>query len=92
MFNLHSRGSMITRRIVQLYSDRVIAAGFLVIGYGAPDPNFNYEAILAVTKERLGFEMIGYWEFFGSEGADKIIEENVNIRRASFLLAEKNPD
>ncbi|KAF5344592.1 hypothetical protein D9758_013904 [Tetrapyrgos nigripes] len=72
----HDWGSAITSTIVQVYGDRVIAAGFLAVGYTIPNPKFDYEAVLALSKERVGYESFGYWEFFASEGADKIIEEN----------------
>ncbi|KAF5344588.1 hypothetical protein D9758_013901 [Tetrapyrgos nigripes] len=72
----HDWGSTIVSAIVQIYGDRVIAAGFLAAGYTVPNPKFNYEAVMAFTKEKLGYEALGYWEFFAGEGADKIIEEN----------------
>ncbi|KAF5344586.1 hypothetical protein D9758_013903 [Tetrapyrgos nigripes] len=74
----HDWGSIITSTIVQVYGDRVIAAGFLAIGYVIPNPKFDYEAVMAFMKEKIGYETLGYWEFFASdsEKADKIIEEN----------------
>jgi len=74
----YNRGSFIASRFVQLYSDRVIAVGFLAVGYSVPNPNFNYEQALAFTKEKVGYELFGYWDFFAEDGADKIIEEHVS--------------
>ncbi|KAK7446719.1 hypothetical protein VKT23_014414 [Stygiomarasmius scandens] len=72
----HDWGSYLASRFVQLYSDRVIAVGFLTAGYAAPNPNLDYEQGLAFAKEKLGSELVGYWDFFAEEGADKIIEEH----------------
>jgi hypothetical protein len=72
-----SRGSTIVSTILQVYENRVIAAAFLAVGYTVPNPKFDYEDVMALSKKKLGYEALGYWEFFSSEGADKIIEENV---------------
>ncbi|THU93375.1 alpha/beta-hydrolase [Dendrothele bispora CBS 962.96] len=72
----HDWGSAIASRFVQLYSDRVIAAGFFAAGFSVPNPKFDYETVLKFTKEKFGSDLIGYWDFFASEGADKIIEEH----------------
>ncbi|KAI3619204.1 epoxide hydrolase [Moniliophthora roreri] len=69
-------GSFITARIVQYQPDRVIAFAVLAVGYFPPWPDFDWDAINKATKESVGYEIYGYWGFFSSEGADKIIEDN----------------
>ena len=36
----------------------------------------DYEKMLQVTKQTFGYELYGYWEFFNSDDAAKLIEEN----------------
>uniref|UniRef100_A0A0W0FKQ5 AB hydrolase-1 domain-containing protein n=1 Tax=Moniliophthora roreri TaxID=221103 RepID=A0A0W0FKQ5_MONRR len=72
----HDWGSFITARIVQYQPDRVIAFAVLAVGYFPPWPDFDWDAINKATKESVGYEIYGYWGFFSSEGADKIIEDN----------------
>ncbi|KAK7051648.1 hypothetical protein VNI00_004627 [Paramarasmius palmivorus] len=72
----HDWGSRITSRIVQYYPERVIAFAVLAVGYQAPSADFNWNAINAMTKEKIGYELFGYWGFFSEDGADKLIEEN----------------
>ncbi|KAL0574466.1 hypothetical protein V5O48_007480 [Marasmius crinis-equi] len=73
----HDWGSIITARIVQIFPERVAAFGLLVASYQVPDPQFDYEKVLAFTKETMGYELIGYWGFFNEEDAARVIEDNI---------------
>lgn len=72
-----SRGSYITGRLANLYPERFTAFGFLSSSYYAPVPDFDYQQLLAATKQAAGYELFGYWEFFSEEGAHKLVEEHV---------------
>ena len=82
-----SRGSHIASRLYNYYSERFSAFGFLDVWYTLPGTEFDYEKALAQTKAMFGYELIGYWDFFCEEGADKVIESHV-----SFALAPRNAD
>ncbi|KAF9260805.1 alpha/beta-hydrolase [Marasmius fiardii PR-910] len=72
----HDWGSRITCRFVQRYPERVIAIGLLAVGYQEPTVQFDYEKVLAFFKEKVGYEVFGYWEFFCQDEAPKLVEEN----------------
>ncbi|KAG7100071.1 hypothetical protein E1B28_001855 [Marasmius oreades] len=72
----HDWGSRITSRLVNYFPDRVIAIGLLAAGYQAPSLAFDFEKLCAFTKEKVGYELIGYWEFFGQEDAPKLVEDD----------------
>ncbi|KAK0451001.1 Alpha/Beta hydrolase protein [Armillaria borealis] len=71
------RGSKVSSRLANYYHDRFIAYGFLAVGYVVPRFENNYEQFLALSKKTFGYEIFGYWSFFSSPGADKIIEDNM---------------
>ncbi|KAI3611010.1 epoxide hydrolase [Moniliophthora roreri] len=48
---------------------------FTVI-YQAPSADLNWDVVNKMTKEKVGYELFGYWGFFAEEGADKIIKDN----------------
>ncbi|PBK78288.1 alpha/beta-hydrolase [Armillaria solidipes] len=77
----HDWGSKVSSRLANYYPDRFIAYGFLAVGYVLPRFENNYEQLLALSKKTFGYEIFGYWSFFSSPGADKIIEDNME----SFL-------
>jgi pimeloyl-ACP methyl ester carboxylesterase len=70
----HDWGSLTTGRLANYYPDRFTAFAFLAVGYIAPNPQSNYLAVNAITKQMVGYEIMGYWAFFSEEGADKLIE------------------
>lgn len=79
---LVSRGSWITGRLANLYPEHFAAFGFLALSYFAPTPNFDLQQLLTATKETVGYELFGYWEFFSEEGADKLIEKHVSTHQS----------
>lgn len=72
----HDWGVKIASRLANLYADRFIAFAFLAVGYMPPQPQFNLEVALAMTKKAFGYELFGYWKFLSEDGADKIVETN----------------
>ncbi|KAG7447074.1 alpha/beta-hydrolase [Guyanagaster necrorhizus] len=77
----HDWGAKIISRLANYYPDRFVAFGLLAVGYVSPSTEYNYEQFLVISKKTFGYELFGYWSFFSSEGADKIIEDNME----SFL-------
>ncbi|KAK0210018.1 Alpha/Beta hydrolase protein [Desarmillaria ectypa] len=77
----HDWGCKIISRLANYYHDRFVAFGLLALGYIPPNTENNYEELLDLSKKTFGYETFGYWSFFSSEGADKIIEDNME----SFL-------
>ncbi|KAI0731466.1 Alpha/Beta hydrolase protein [Fomitopsis betulina] len=74
----HDWGSMLTSRLASYYPERCKAYTFVAIGYSPTSADFDYEASLTATKQALGYETYGYWEFFFEDGAEKIIEEHLD--------------
>ncbi|KDQ63387.1 hypothetical protein JAAARDRAFT_202842 [Jaapia argillacea MUCL 33604] len=74
----HDWGAKITSRLASYYPDRFLAFAFLAVGYLPPSPNLDIQQMLTQSKELLGYELFGYWNFFSSEGADRIIENNMD--------------
>ncbi|KAK0208136.1 Alpha/Beta hydrolase protein [Desarmillaria ectypa] len=77
----HDWGSKLVGRLANYFPDRFIGFGFLAVGYWLPRTENNHEKLLALSKKTFGYELFGYWAFFSSEEAAKIIEENME----SFL-------
>ncbi|KAJ8701764.1 hypothetical protein PTI98_000517 [Pleurotus ostreatus] len=73
----HDWGSRVASRLADLYEDRFIAFAFLALGYIAPCPNFDMDEVLALTKKLAGYELLGYWKFFGAPDGAEIIEKNL---------------
>lgn len=74
------RGSFIVARIANVAPERILAYAFLAISYLAPNPDFDLEAALKVTKAAFGYELIGYQVFLAEDAAAEILEKNVSFR------------
>ncbi|KZS99628.1 alpha/beta-hydrolase [Laetiporus sulphureus 93-53] len=73
----HDWGCALVSRLANYFPERFIAFAFLAVGYMPPSVPFDYEAALAITKQILGYEAYGYWEFFvRDEEADQIIKDH----------------
>ncbi|KAI5122578.1 hypothetical protein M0805_004795 [Coniferiporia weirii] len=77
----HDWGSGLTSRLAVYYPERFLAFGFLAVSYTPPNPNFNYEELLATSEKALGYATVGYWSFFSEDDAHKVLEEHLD----SFL-------
>ncbi|KAL0576465.1 hypothetical protein V5O48_005508 [Marasmius crinis-equi] len=72
----HDWGSRTTSRVVQYFPERVSAFGVLAVGYQPPNPDFDFQKVLAFTKGIAGYEFFGYWGFFNEDDSAKLCEEN----------------
>jgi soluble epoxide hydrolase/lipid-phosphate phosphatase len=68
---------MSNSRIAQLYSDRFDGFGFLALGYMPPMPDFDVHKINAETKEKLGYELLGYQIYNSQPDTADMIESHV---------------
>lgn len=71
----HDWGVKPATRFVLYHPERTLGLILLNVGY-KPPAKLDYEQLLQKTKEIFGYELFGYWEFFISDDAAKIIEEN----------------
>lgn len=74
----HDWGSALCSALAIYHAERFKGFAFLAVGYVAPSPEFNIEGFLESMKSVLGYEPFGYWLFFSEDGADKVIEENID--------------
>ncbi|KAI0060509.1 alpha/beta-hydrolase [Artomyces pyxidatus] len=81
----HDWGSRVASRLVDYYPERVAALAFVTVGYILSNPGVEY---MEVAKQLAGYELFGYWSFFSSEGADKLVESHFD---SFFSLFFPNP-
>jgi pimeloyl-ACP methyl ester carboxylesterase len=65
----HDWGSFLLSRLVNYYPQRLLSCSFLTVAYRAPGQSMNVDPINVITKQKLGYEMYGYWKFFEREDA-----------------------
>jgi pimeloyl-ACP methyl ester carboxylesterase len=72
----HDWGTRPASRFALYYPERTLGLVLISIGYDQPSM-FDLDQALKNTKEACGFELFGYWQFFSSDDAAKIIENNL---------------
>ncbi|KAG9316768.1 Alpha/Beta hydrolase protein [Chiua virens] len=77
----HDWGSMITSILSVKHSERFLGFAFVAVSYCPPSAVPPLSVILEFQRQRYGRPVIGYWTFFGREGAAGLIEANMD----SFL-------
>ncbi|CAF3738761.1 unnamed protein product [Rotaria sp. Silwood1] len=84
----HDWGTAPAIRFVLYNPERTLGLILISVGY-LPPAKFNLDQALEASKKAFGYENFGYWKFFESDDAAKIIENNVD----SFidLLFSNNP-
>jgi len=73
----HDWGSFLLSRFVNYYPQRLLSCSFLAVAYRAPAQSMNIDAVNVYTKEKLGYEMYGYWKFFEREDAAQVVKDHV---------------
>ena len=71
------RGSVLSSRLINFHQERLVGVAFLAVSYFPPNPNFNYEAAIISMNSMLGYDVMGYWEYFTASDAPKACEQNV---------------
>lgn len=74
----HDWGSFLLARLANYYPERLLSTAFLAAAYRAPGQSMNVDLFNALSKEKLGYEMFGYWKFFEKEDAAQIIKDHVS--------------
>lgn len=78
------RGTRPISRLGNYFPERVAAYAFLVAPYGAPEPLIDFNTWLQMSKQMAGYELVGYWPFFGEDvDAENIILDHV---RSAFSI------
>ncbi|KAF9264000.1 alpha/beta-hydrolase [Marasmius fiardii PR-910] len=74
----HDWGAYVAARFANFQPHRTEAVGFITAGYipPSPVPTFDLQSTFEATKKRLGYEVLGYWEFFASLDAPKVSVDN----------------
>jgi pimeloyl-ACP methyl ester carboxylesterase len=73
----HDWGARPATRFVLYHPERTLGLILFNVGYRRP-AKLDFEQLLQMTKKAFGYELFGYWEFFNSDDAAKIIEENAD--------------
>ncbi|KAL0567670.1 hypothetical protein V5O48_014326 [Marasmius crinis-equi] len=73
----HDWGAYVAARFALFQPERTLAVGFITVGYMPPNPGpFDLQPAHELSKQRLGYEVLGYWEFFAAPDAAKVCMEN----------------
>ncbi|KAH8113756.1 alpha/beta-hydrolase [Phellopilus nigrolimitatus] len=72
----HDWGCDLNSRLANDYAERFEAFAFFAIPYFPPvaSGTFDIDAVNAASKEKHGYTRFGYWKFFETERATKVIE------------------
>lgn len=72
----HDWGTRPATRMAIYHPERLYGLILLSVGYHPPR-KFDFQQTLTLSKQALGYESLGYWQFFTADDAEKIIQENV---------------
>ncbi|PFH54714.1 hypothetical protein AMATHDRAFT_52483 [Amanita thiersii Skay4041] len=81
----HDWGCKVVSGLASRHQNTFLGFGFLAVGY--IPPNFNFQQSLALSTKVLGYDNLGYWQFFSEEGVDKLLEHKIDSFQ-SLLMAE----
>ena len=86
----HDFGSTLLSRFAAYYPEHLSACVFLAVGPPRLGTPFNVDAINSMTKEQLGYEMLGYVPFI-SRGPDSesIMEKNAKCVMSLLFCADE---
>ncbi|KAI0791407.1 epoxide hydrolase [Abortiporus biennis] len=86
----HDWGSRVVSKLANWFPERVIAYAVFAVPYTPPNPVNDYEEFLKISKEKYGYELYGYWEFFAAGDAEKVILDH--LEAFSDIFHPYNPD
>ncbi|KAI0299355.1 alpha/beta-hydrolase [Multifurca ochricompacta] len=86
----HDWGSRVVSRLANDKPERFSGFAFLTVGYLAPRPDSDPVKAVELFKQLVGRDVIGYWNFFYEEGADKIIENHFDSFFSLFFPQDPN--
>ncbi|UJR20494.1 hypothetical protein I4U23_023622 [Adineta vaga] len=73
----HDWGVRPAARFVLYHPERTLGLILFNVGYRKP-AQLDLQQTLQSTKKTYGYELFGYWEFFNSDDAAKVIENNAD--------------
>ena len=73
----HDWGVRPASRFILHQPTRALGLVLVSVGY-MPPREFDFQAALTRSKQALGYENIGYWEFFTSDDAVNLIQQNID--------------
>jgi soluble epoxide hydrolase/lipid-phosphate phosphatase len=73
----HDWGTYVLSQLASRYQDRFEKFVFMSVPYTIPGRRTDIEMVNKRTKEKFGYEMMGYWLFFSTPRAGRVIGENV---------------
>ncbi|KAF4998685.1 hypothetical protein FGRMN_3011 [Fusarium graminum] len=73
----HDWGSMVMSRVVVWHPDRFVKLVFMSAGYTAPGVFFDIDGLNVWSQKELGYAQLGYWYFFNSYDAERVILDNL---------------
>ena len=73
----HDWGTRPATRFTLYHPERTLGLVLVSVGYTRPR-RFNLDEVLAFLKQTLGYESMGYWEFFNADDAASILESNAD--------------
>ncbi|KAK7694220.1 hypothetical protein QCA50_001400 [Cerrena zonata] len=72
----HDWGSLIVARLASVAPERIFAYAFMAVSYSAPNPDYDFEAILKAQKEIFGYELFGYQKYLAEDTTAAVLEAN----------------
>ncbi|KAL4942796.1 hypothetical protein BDV06DRAFT_211549 [Aspergillus oleicola] len=72
----HDTGCTLLSRLADYFPARLLSATFLDVPYAQPGQHFDLSAVNTLTKQFLGFERLGYLEFFSRPGAGSVLDRH----------------
>lgn len=89
----HDVGSTLLSRFAASHPNRVAACVFLAVGPPRLGTPFNVDAINAMTKEQMGYEMLGYIPFVSRDSnAQTVMEKNATSVMSLLFAANESTD
>lgn len=82
----NDRGSFLLSRTANYFEDRFLAFAWLSIGYSPPGGKFSVDEINAMSRERLGWTVFGYWYFFDEPDAPELLNHNVGLHKFTIQI------
>ncbi|KAF5027511.1 hypothetical protein F66182_382 [Fusarium sp. NRRL 66182] len=73
----HDWGSMVLSRVVVWHPERFLKLAFMSAGYTAPGIFFDVDGLNVSSQRQLGYMQLGYWYFFNSYDAERVIVDNL---------------
>jgi soluble epoxide hydrolase/lipid-phosphate phosphatase len=82
----HDWGSFLLSRLATYYPERLLSSSFLATAYREPGKSMNVDPVNVITKQKLGYEMYGYWKFFEREDAAQVVKDHVHLSSSTLLV------